>query len=148
MKAILTSVAIILLISCSSKQNNAEIFIVDGKALRGYDAVAFHAEQKAVPGNKAYSFNWQGANWQFSSQAHLDSFKLNPERYAPQYGGYCAFGTADGHKAPTETDTWTITDGKLYFNYNNKVKELWMKDQKGYIEKADKLWPAVKDDEF
>ena len=148
MKAILTSVALILLFSCSSKQNNAEIFIVDGKAIRGYDAVAFHKQQKAVEGNKAFSYDWNGATWQFASEDHLALFKTDPGKYAPQYGGYCAYGTAEGHKAPTETGTWTISDGKLYFNYNNEVKELWMKDQDAYIKKADKLWPAVKDDEF
>jgi YHS domain-containing protein len=148
MKSILTLVASILLISCSVKQNNSEIFIVDGKAIRGYDAVAFHREQKAVQGNKVFSYDWSGATWQFASASNRDLFKADPGKYAPQYGGYCAYGTAEGHKAPTETETWTVRDGKLYFNYNKEVKDLWMKDQEGFIKKADKLWPTVKDDEF
>jgi hypothetical protein len=73
-------------------------------------------------------------------------FAVDPEKYAPQYGGYCAYGTADGHKAPTETDTWTIDNNKLYFNYNQKVKELWNKDRPGLIKKADEQWPKIKKD--
>ena len=92
-------------------------------------------------------YNWQGVNWFFASQSDLDSFKVNPEKYAPQYGGYCAYGTAEGHKAPTETDTWTIVDGKLYFNFNKKVKQYWLKDQSSLIKKADAQWPGLKDKE-
>lgn len=147
MKTILSIAAVVILLSCSDR-NHSEIFVVDGKAIRGYDAVAFHLDQKAVAGNSAYTYNWKNANWQFSSKAYLDSFKLDPDKYAPQYGGYCAFGTAEGHKAPTETETWTVNKGKLYFNYNNEVKEMWMKDQQGYIIKADELWPKIKDDEL
>jgi YHS domain-containing protein len=148
MKTALTIATLALFFSCSSKRSNTEIFVVDGKAIHGYDAVAFHLDQKAVPGSNNYTYVWKDANWQFASQAHLDSFKLHPDRYAPQYGGYCAFGTAEGHKASTATETWTLKEGKLYFNYNNEVKQLWMKDQQAYINKADKLWPTVKDDEF
>ena len=148
MKALLSIAAIIFFFSCSSKKSNSEIFIVDGKAIRGYDAVAFHLDQKAIPGTKTYTYQWKGADWQFANQQHLDSFKLHPDKYAPQYGGYCAFGVADSHKAPTETGTWTVKDGKLYFNYNDEVKRAWLTDQQAYINKADKLWPTVKDDEF
>jgi YHS domain-containing protein len=147
MKTAFTFAAAIFFLACSDR-NNAEIFVVDGKAIRGYDAVAFHLDHKATPGNSAYTHKWKGADWQFSSQAYLDSFKLNPDKYAPQYGGYCAYGTAEGHKASTQTDTWMVKEGKLYFNYNNEVKQIWMKDQQGYIIKADKLWPKIKDDEL
>jgi hypothetical protein len=74
----------------------------------------------------------------------LNDFKLSPEKYAPQFGGYCAYGTAAGHKAPTETNTWTIVNDKLYFNYNSDVKTKWMKDQAGLIEQANEKWPEVK----
>ena len=148
MRTIITLWTILIVCSCTSKHGNAEIFVIDGKAIRGYDAVAFHLDHKAVPGKNSYTYQWKKAIWQFASAAHLDSFKLNPEKYAPRYGGYCAYGTAEGHKAQTEIDTWTISQGKLYFNYNNEVKQLWMKDQQAYIYKADKLWTKVKDDEF
>lgn len=138
----------IALAACTSNKSGPEIFSVDGKAIRGYDAVAFRSQQQAVKGNNAYTYNWKGADWLFASQANVDSFKTNPEKYAPQYGGYCAYGTADGHKAPTDTDTWTIYNDKLYFNYNKEVQQSWKKDQDALINKADKLWPTVKDDEF
>ncbi len=83
----------------------------------------------------------------FASKANLDSFKKAPEHYAPQYGGYCAYGTAGGHKAPTETETWTIIDDKLYFNYNKKVKDQWVKKTAAYIEKANVNWEIIKDSE-
>lgn len=141
-------IAILFAAACSDKKTNSPVFLTDGKAIRGYDAVAFHTDQKPVAGNDQFTFEWNGAKWLFENQAHLDSFKVNPEKYAPQYGGYCAFGTADGHKAPTEIDTWTIHEGKLYFNYNQDVKREWSKEMGGLIQKADSLWPDVKDDEF
>lgn len=147
MKSILFA-ALFFMAGCASKNDNAEIFQTDGKAIKGFDPVAFQIDGKAVAGSENYTFKWKNAEWFFASQAHLDSFKMAPEHYAPQYGGYCAYGTAAGHKAPTETDTWTVKDGKLYFNYNKEVQQKWNKDQKGYIEKADKTWPEIKDDKL
>jgi YHS domain-containing protein len=136
-------------IACdTSTKQNQEVFQPNGKAIKGFDPVAFHTDKKPVVGNEAYSYKWKDAQWFFANQANLDSFKLAPEKYAPQYGGYCAFGTAEGHKAPTETDTWSVVDGKLYFNYNQDVKKMWSKDTKGYIEKADKNWPQIRNDKF
>jgi hypothetical protein len=80
-------------------------------------------------------------------QANLDAFKLTPEKYAPQFGGYCAYGVSDDHKSPTDPDAWTIVDGKLYLNYNADVKTLWTKDQAGLIQKANELWPTIKNKE-
>jgi hypothetical protein len=68
----------------------------------------------------------------------------SPDKYAPQYGGYCAYGTALGHKASTEADEWTIVNNKLYLNYSSKVKTTWLQDEQGYIQKADKTWPSIK----
>ena len=138
---------ILILISFSSSAQKAEIFQKDGFAIRGYDAVAFFTESKAVKGDSLNMLEWRNAKWLFSSRQNLDAFRLDPEKYAPQYGGYCAYGTAEGHKAPTDAGTWTIINDKLYFNYNGKVKELWSKKTKEYIEKADENWPQVKDKE-
>jgi YHS domain-containing protein len=137
-------VLIVLLISLKLSAQKAEVFQKDGAAIRGYDPVAFFTEGKPVKGDEKYTYEWKEARWLFSSRSNLDQFKLNPEKFAPQYGGYCAYGMADGHKAPTETETWTIVDNKLYFNYNKKVKEFWSKDTKGMIEKADSNWPRLK----
>ncbi len=134
-------------ISASALAQKSQTFQTNGKAIRGFDAVAFHTEAKPVEGKPEYSYQWNDAAWFFSSQANLDSFKMAPQKYAPQYGGYCAYGTSDGHKAPTETDTWTIVDSKLYFNYNKKVKEQWSKKNGELIPKADKNWEVIKDKE-
>ena len=123
------------------------VFVNDGKAIRGYDPVAYFTEGKPVLGKEELRFTWNNVDWYFSSQQNLDSFKINSVKYAPQYGGYCAYGLSDGHKAPTQPDAWTIVNGKLYFNYNTKVREIWKKDLPGRIEKADKNWPEIKDKE-
>lgn len=142
---LLLVVSAIFLVSCSNaQQKGAEYFQKDGAAIGGYDPVAFFKESKPVKGVAGYNLKWKDANWQFASQQNLDSFKVSPEKYAPQYGGYCAYGTADGHKAPTQADTWTIMDGKLYFNYNQKVKTLWDKDRPKYIELANGNWEKIK----
>lgn len=118
----------------------SEIFQKDGKAIRGYDPVAFFTVGSPVMGDSLINFEWKEANWQFSSKENMELFKANPEKYAPQYGGYCAYGMADGHKAPTEIDAWTVVDGKLYFNYNMKVKDLWSQKLDELIKKADINW--------
>jgi YHS domain-containing protein len=144
MKLFLFAVVAFIAACSTSTKKGAEIFQKDGAAIGGYDPVAFFTESKATKGTADYSFNWKEANWQFASQQNLDSFKASPEKYAPQYGGYCAYGTAEGHKAPTEADTWTILNGKLYFNYNQDVKAMWDKDRAKYIEQANGNWQKIK----
>lgn len=139
-------VSLILIFSLTAAfAQKSEIFEKDGTAIRGYDVVGFHTDARATKGSEKFIYRWKDTNWLFANQENLDMFKKEPEKYAPQYGGYCAYGTADGHKAPTETDTWTVKDNKLYFNYNKKVQQIWNKDQVGYIEKADKNWVEIKD---
>jgi YHS domain-containing protein len=127
-----------------AKAQKSEIFVSGGKAIKGYDAVAFFKESKPVKGVDSLSFQYKNAKWLFSSRENLEAFKNSPEKYAPQYGGYCAYGASQGHKAPTQTDTWTVADGKLYFNYNSDVKKLWTKDQENLIKVADQKWPEIK----
>lgn len=145
MKKLLTITAMLLMTVSLVKAQKSEIFCTAGKAIKGYDPVAFFTESKPVKGSDSLSYSYKDATWLFSSKANLESFKKSPEKYSPQYGGYCAYGTADGHKAPTQTDTWAIVDGKLYFNYNGKVKEMWTKQQTSLIEKANTQWPLIKD---
>lgn len=121
-----------------------EVFSKSDLAIQGYDAVAYFKEMKPVLGNKKFGYTWKGAMWQFSSAENLAAFKANPEKFAPQFGGYCAYGVADGHKASTSPDAWTVVDDKLYLNYNKDVRELWKKDQKNFIKKANENWPEVK----
>lgn len=147
MKKTIFSTIMLLLILTGVRAQKSAIFIADGKAIKGYDPVAFFTESRPVKGQDSLIYVWNGAKWEFSSRANLDRFRAEPEKYAPQYGGYCAYGTSQGHKASTQVDTWSVVDGKLYFNYNEKVKEIWVKDRAGLIMKADQQWPALKDKE-
>lgn len=144
MKKTLLSILSFLLIYTSVTAQKAEIFSVEGKAIRGYDAVSFFSETGPAKGFDSISYSWKETLWLFSSTQNKQLFIANPEKFAPQYGGYCAYGTADGHKAPTQINTWTIIDNKLYFNYNSKVKELWSKQPDNYIKLANEKWPALK----
>lgn len=117
----------------------------DGVAINGYDPVAYFVDHAAVKGVKQFSYSWQGTEWHFKNQANLDAFKADPEKYSPQFGGYCAYGASEDHKSPTEPAAFTIVNGKLYLNYNLKVKELWMKDTNGNIRKAEANWVTLKD---
>ncbi len=134
----------LLFIQIASFSQKASIFSVDGKAIRGYDVVAFFANHQPVIGNDSINYQWNDANWLFASKENKALFIKNSEKYAPQYGGYWAYGTAGNHKAPTQIDTWTILNDKLYFNYNTKVKEYWNKKQDSLIERANFYWPTLK----
>lgn len=147
MKQLFYTAALVLFTMLTATAQKSAIFAPEGKAIKGYDPVAFFKESKPVMGQDSLSYKWQDATWLFSSRKNMEDFKKDPEKYAPQYGGYCAYGTSAGHKAPTETDTWTVVDDKLYFNYNKKVQELWIKDQKALIIKADQQWPGIKNKE-
>jgi hypothetical protein len=116
---------------------------LNGIAINGYDPVAYYTQGKAVKGSDDYLFEWSGSQWKFSSKANLDSFILAPQNYAPQYGGYCAYGCSENHKSPTDPNAWSIVNNKLYLNYNLKVKERWIKDTANRIKAADEYWPAL-----
>lgn len=124
---------------------NPEVFSTEAGAIGGYDPVAFFTDAKPVMGTTEFTYTWNQAEWHFASADHLEAFKADPEKYAPQYGGYCAYGTAAGHKSPTIVETWAIINNKLYFNYNLPVQKLFNKNQKGLIDQANKNWPRIKD---
>ena len=108
-----------------------------GTAIRGTDTVAYFTESKPVPGSDEFTKEWQGATWKFASQKHLDLFIKNPEKYAPQYGGYCAYGVTKNNLVKIEPENWSIIDDKLYLNYNNSVQKTWEKNIQSYIKDAD-----------
>ena len=147
MRKLFGSFLFFLILAFSASAQKSEVFNTSNGAIHGYDPVAYFKESKAVKGNEKYSISWNSATWYFANQKNLELFKADPQMYAPQYGGYCAFGLATGHKAPTDPQAWTITDGKLYLNYNKEVQESWKKDENGYILKANKLWAVLKDKE-
>jgi YHS domain-containing protein len=112
-------------------------------AIRGYDVVAYFTIGEAVEGAADYSHRWMEAEWRFSSQSHLDLFREDPEKYAPQYGGYCAWAVSRGYTAPIDPQAWKIVGEKLYLNYNAKIRKKWLKDRDELIEKANENWPDI-----
>lgn len=137
--------ALALLCANTAFAQQSAVFAPDGKALRGYDPVAYFTLSQPTKGDSTIRFAYQGADWYFASTANRDAFKANPEKYVPQYGGYCAYGTSEGHKAPTQPDAWAVVDDKLYLNYNTKVKTLWDKQRDERIQKANQQWLLIKD---
>ena len=114
-------------------------------AINGYDTVAYFTVSKPVKGQDNFATDWMGAKWKFSSQANLDLFKASPEKYAPQYGGYCAYGVTKGSLVKVEPEQFTLRDGKLYLNYDADIQAKWLKDPAGFIKDADaKFQPLLK----
>ncbi len=111
----------------------------NGLAVRGWDAVSYFSG-KPVPGKAEFSTNWGGATWRFASAAHRDAFVAGPEKYAPQYGGHCAYGLAKGHLVTADPQIWKIVGGKLYLNYDGDVQKSWEKKEAKYIVDANAEW--------
>ncbi|WP_425259558.1 YHS domain-containing (seleno)protein [Rubrivivax sp. RP6-9] len=112
-------------------------------AINGYDTVAYFSAGKAVPGLEDLSLAWNGATWRFSSATNLALFKANPERYAPQYGGYCAYGVAQGYLVKVDPEQFTVRDGKLYLNYDAAVQARWSQDIDRHVSSADRKFPQL-----
>lgn len=115
-------------------------------AIRGYDTVAYFslAEGEApVKGSDEFTHEWNGATWKFASAENRDKFAANPEAYAPQFGGYCAFAVSHGFTKPIRPDAWTVVNDKLYLNLNKGVMKKWLKKRDERIAKAEANWPTV-----
>jgi len=113
-------------------------------AVRGYDVVAYFTQAKPVEGKRNFSHKWNNAEWRFASAANRDLFVANPEKYAPQYGGWCAWAVSQGYTASIDPQAWRIVDGKLYLNYSKSVQSQWVQDVPGNISKGDRNWPGIK----
>jgi YHS domain-containing protein len=112
-------------------------------AVSGYDTVAYFTDQKPVQGDAKYSTSYQGAEWRFATAAHRDAFVADPARYAPQYGGYCAWAVAQGSTASADPMRWRIVNDKLYLNYDADVQKKWEVSIPEFIQQANKNWPSV-----
>ena len=119
------------------------IYAEDGIAIDGTDAVAYFTQGKPVAGSPEYAHEWMGATWRFSTEENRAKFAADPEAYAPQYGGYCAYAVSEGYTASTVPDAWKIVDGKLYLNYSRGVQRRWERNIPERIEAANANWPAV-----
>ncbi len=106
--------------------------------------VAYFNEGRTTKGHKSISYTWNGASWHFASVANRELFMANPESYAPQFGGFCAYGIRNGYKIHADPEAWSIVDGKLYLNYSQKIKERWLENAPEYIEVAASNWERLK----
>ena len=114
-----------------------------GLALEGYDAVAYFDGGTPLLGSAQYTHQWQGAAWRFASAAHRDSFAAAPDRYAPQFGNYCAFAVSRGTTAHGDPKVWAIVGNRLYLNNNRFAQQLWNEDRTGNISAAEQNWPLL-----
>ena len=112
-------------------------------AVDGHDVVAYFTRGAPVEGSAEHSTEWRGAEWRFASAENLARFRENPERYAPAYGGYCAYAVSQGYTAPGDPEHWAIHEGRLYLNYDADTQDQWSADRTTHIAAADRHWPAV-----
>lgn len=129
--------------SGTSHAAEPEIFAREGVAINGFDPVAYFTEGAPVKGGVGHSTEHMGATWYFSSAGNKAAFEAAPARYAPQFGGYCAYAVSRGYTAPTDPDAWTVHDGKLYLNFSLRARDLWSEDIPGNIARGEANWPAV-----
>jgi YHS domain-containing protein len=114
-----------------------------GLANQGYDVVAYHTQKKALKGDAKFSEWYHGAKYNFISEEHQNLFRDNPEQYLPQYGGFCAYAMSLGKVRPVNPEIWSIEDGRLMLQHTQEAYDLFYKDVKGNIVKADENWPGV-----
>ncbi|MEM9386252.1 MAG: YHS domain-containing (seleno)protein [Pseudomonadota bacterium] len=114
-----------------------------GVALEGFDAVAYFTEGRAVRGKASHEVTWDGVSWRFSSAEHQDAFLAAPDRYAPQYGGYCALGIAVGKRRRGDPQVFAVVDGRLYINFNRRIHQRWEQRSRGFIRRANQQWTGA-----
>lgn len=120
------------------KEVNTPMF--GNEAINGYDPVAYFTLNKAVMGNKTYTLTWKDATWYFSSQENLALFRASPQKYTPQFGGYCAFAIGKGFTANTDPGAFTIIEGKLYLCANKKILDKWVQGGEENRKKSEENW--------
>jgi YHS domain-containing protein len=129
--------------SLVAQGNMENVYATSSGAIEGYDPVAYFSEGKPVEGKVSITYDWMGATWHFATEEHKSVFMENPEKYAPEYGGFCAYAVSQGYKAEIDPDAWHIEGGKLYLNYNKNVHKKWMENRKELIKEADKNWKEI-----
>ncbi|MEM1368266.1 MAG: YHS domain-containing (seleno)protein [Cyanobacteria bacterium P01_H01_bin.15] len=115
----------------------------NGLAIHGTDPVAYFTESRPVAGKPEFTHTWSGSTWRFATAENRDRFAANPEQYAPQYGGFCAWAVSQGYTASIDPNAWKIVDGKLYLNFSPGVQRRWERNIPNNIQKADANWPDL-----
>ncbi|WP_417671396.1 YHS domain-containing (seleno)protein [Roseibium sp.] len=133
------------LMSGAAMADEVTTFVKDHAAIGGTDPVAYFTQGKPVKGSDEFTVVYDDVTWKFSSAENRDMFKADPAKYAPQYGGFCAFGASKGFKVPVVPDAWKIVDGKLYLNNSKAVQQRFEADTQGIIHDATLNWEIIKD---
>lgn len=140
-----TLVTSALLVSSLSFAANIEVNANGNDlAIKGYDTVSYFTKGAPIKGSNKFTSAYNGAIYQFSSADNRELFKADPSKYAPQYGGFCAFGVTMNRKFDTDPSAWHIREGKLFLNLNKDVQKKWVTDIPGYIETAQENWGGIK----
>lgn len=140
------TLALIFVLTCSNSMAATLLYSTENGVIDGYDPVSYFVDGRAERGSADITAQWNGAVWHFVSYAHRDMFTANPEKFAPQYGGYCALGMAHGGAVPTNPEAWTIHEGKLYLNMIEEVTITWRYNPERLIERANLKWKAMNSD--
>jgi YHS domain-containing protein len=119
----------------------AAVNAAEGIGLKGYDPVAYFINGAPTKGSEQYSLAWKGVTYRFAAAGNLEKFKADPEKYLPQYGGYCAYAMSLDRIADIDPSRWAIVNGKLYLNNGFVAEKLWSLNKNGNIVSADRNWP-------
>jgi YHS domain-containing protein len=114
-----------------------------GLALKGHDPVAFFTQGRPVAGDYRYESNYNGTRYRFASAENKKLFDVDPARYVPQFGGFCAYGVSRGYAVDVELDAFQIVDGRLLMQYDKSVRDRFNQDTEGNLKRADANWPKV-----
>ena len=115
-----------------------------GLGAKGHDVVSYFIDGKPIAGKDSFTAEHAGLKWQFVSAEHRDLFRADPEKYVPQYGGFCSWGVANGKLFDVDPiNGWRVVNGKLYLNFNADIQKVFDKDAAGFIARADANWPGL-----
>ena len=127
----------------ANAQNHVLNLDSEGYAIDRYDPVAYFTEGRPIRGKEDLSAEHEGAKYAFSSEDNRALFLGNPDKYTPQFGGYCAYETTYGSKSDIDPEVWEIVDGRLYFLITAGTKSIWERKREAYIEIANKAWKLI-----
>ncbi|MBE8158257.1 MAG: YHS domain protein [Betaproteobacteria bacterium] len=128
----------------TASANKIKFFqFANGAGADGYDVVAYFEESRARKGSPNYETEWGGVIWRFASPENQKLFLAAPAKYAPQYGGHCAYGVAQGYLVRGDPSAWSVRDNKLYLNYNSNIRTAWIADAANFIRRAGEQWPKL-----
>ena len=142
-RMVLITFALFLTTGAWASQPSVYTGLLSDTGAGGYDTVSYFETGKPTKGSRGYTAEYQGVTWRFANAQNLARFQASPERFAPAYGGYCAWAVAQGYLAKGDPQHWAIRDGRLYLNYNQSVQNRWLEDTRGFIRQADANWPKV-----